>query len=114
MIMKESTQGDATKVTGYHFLSSLSQEQVRLSFEESRVHNTDLRDILSDSLLRPNDPLRGCLDVNEYTVSVGRRAAKCQDQECQRNGIMVAGGHLRLGFIVSFAEGGKAELYKHW
>ncbi|KAJ4318097.1 hypothetical protein N0V94_004622 [Neodidymelliopsis sp. IMI 364377] len=112
--LEELTDNDPTKAPGYDRLSPESKEEVRLTFENSRINDPSFKDIRAD--LAGNSAKFGAeiRDAEGYKVDMPVRAAACRGSECLNKGTKVVKGELRVGFLRSFDGEHSSWVYKHW
>lgn len=99
---------------GYDCLSTESQEQLRLAFENGALVDKDFkgtREDLAKSAPRYGQEYR---NAEGYKVDVPKRAALCRGADCLSKGTKVGHGELRFGLLIPFDGEHATWVYKHW
>lgn len=112
--MKEYTEDDPSKVTGYDGLSVEGREQLYQAFEEGKIVDPTFKD--TRKIKNSNSPYLkyDVFDAEGFSVSVAKRAAMCRDEDCKSKGVKVTKGQLRLGIVIPYDGEANTVHYKHW
>ncbi|KAF1848830.1 zf-PARP-domain-containing protein, partial [Cucurbitaria berberidis CBS 394.84] len=112
--LKETTNNDPTNAPGYDRISTESQEQVRLAFENGGPVDKEFKGIRGDLAKAAPRYAQEYLNADGYQVDVPTRAAACRGADCLSKGIKVTKGELRFGISVPFDGEHGSWVYKHW
>jgi hypothetical protein len=111
--IKALAEDDPEKLTGFHNISTESQEQVKQAFENNAV-DKEWSDVRTDLIKKGSGHVGEITNATSYKVDVATRCtAMCRNTACKDKGVKIKKGELRLG-IATMYDGHESWGYKHW